>query len=56
MKKGDMFSTGFGIYKIVEIENDIIYAIRKNDTYDSINDFNVLKFTKYEVKSCIKYQ
>lgn len=56
MKKGDIFPTGYGIYIIVEIKDDTIYAIRKNDNYDSLEDFNVLQFTKHEVENCIKYQ
>ena len=56
MKKGDMFSTGFGVHKIVEIKNDIIYAIKKDDTYNSLNNFNVLQFTRTEVENYIKYQ
>ena len=55
MKKGDMFPTGFGVYKIIEIKDDNVYAIRKDDTYNSLEDFNVLQFTKYEVESYIKY-
>ena len=56
VKEGDVFPTGFGIYKIVEIKDDIIYAIKKEDTYSSIGDFNVLQFTKIEVEDYIKYQ
>ena len=56
MKKGDMFPTGFGVYKIIEIKDDNIYAIRKDDTYNSLEDFNVLQFTKHEVENYIKYQ
>ena len=55
-KRGDVFPTGFGVYKIVEIKDDIIYAIKKDDTYNSISDFNVLQFTKTEVENYIKYQ
>ena len=55
MKKGDMFSTGFGVYKIIEIKDDNIYAIRKDDAYNNLEDFNVLHFTKQEVESYIKY-
>ena len=56
MKKGDTFPTGFGIYKIIEIKDNKIYAIRKDDTYNSLEDFNVLLFSKHEVESYMKYQ
>ena len=56
MKKGDMFPTGFGVHKIIEIKDDTIYTIRKGHAYNSLEDFNVLQFTKHEVESYIKYQ
>lgn len=56
MKKGDFFPTGFGTYQIVEIKDDTIYAIRKGHTYNSLEDFNILQFTRHEVENYIKYQ
>lgn len=56
MKKGDVFPTGFGVYKIVEIIDDIVYAIRKDHVYNSLTDFNVLQFTRHEVENHIRYQ
>lgn len=55
-KKGDMFPTGFGVYKIVEIKDDIVCAIKKDDTYNNLNDFNMFQFTRTEVENYIKYQ
>lgn len=56
MKKGDVFPTGFGIYKIAEMKDDIIYVVREDDTYNSLEDFNVLRFTRAEVENNIKYR
>lgn len=56
LEKGNTFPTGYGMYEIIEIKNNTVYAVKTNHAHNSIDDFNVLQFTTAEVENYIKYQ